>query len=68
MKYKHDWNSMSTPPIIYSNGGYVAVLGRYYNGEEVYLEYEPIYDSIGFAFFTADGDDVTKHLKGWKYF
>ena len=67
MKYEHDWNSISTPPTIL-NDGYIAVLGRYYNGEEVYLEYSKIYDADAFAYFTADGDDVTKHLKGWKYF
>lgn len=66
MSYKHDWYHTSTPPTNLIDG-FIGVLGIYYNGEEVYLEYEVKYEDSSYGYFTVDGDDVTKHLKGWKY-
>ena len=67
LTYEHNWNSPTTPPTI-TFDGCVAVIGRYGNGEEVYLEYEvEYYDSSLHGYFTVDGDDVTEYIKGWKY-
>ena len=67
MKYEHNWNSPTPPPTI-TYDGCVAVLGRYGNGEEVYLEYEVKYeDSSLRGYFTVDGHNVTENVVGWKY-
>ena len=67
MKYKHDWNSISTPPTNLIDGC-IGVVVKYWNGEEAILEFEIEFeDSSLFGFFTLDGRDMSKYVKGWKY-
>ena len=62
MKYNHDWHSAITDLPILKNGLSKLVTIQYTTGEETVVEFTEL------TFITLDGDDETKHLKGWKYF